>query len=131
MAGERMDRVSLDPASQQPQNFDSAVHREHAALFRDRGRGLMLGVVLTSDVAKPVETAARDAGFLVNAPAPNVIRLVPPLILTDAQVGDFLGAFPKILDAATRIFTMTRHFLRDDDRHARTSRRRFSGWPRN
>ncbi|GAA2402722.1 hypothetical protein GCM10010255_40680 [Streptomyces coeruleofuscus] len=31
-ADERMDRVSLDPASQQPQNFDSDVHKEHAAL---------------------------------------------------------------------------------------------------
>lgn len=34
-AGERMDRVSLNPASQQPQNFDSAIHKEHAALFRE------------------------------------------------------------------------------------------------
>jgi acetylornithine aminotransferase len=58
----------------------------------------MLGVVLTSDVAKPVELAARAAGFLVNAPAPNVIRLVPPLILTDGQVDEFLGALPGVLD---------------------------------
>ncbi len=35
VAGERVDRVSLDPASQQPQNFDSAIHVEHAALFRE------------------------------------------------------------------------------------------------
>lgn len=41
-AGERMDRVRLDPASQQPQNFDSAVHEEHAALFRE-GLALLAG----------------------------------------------------------------------------------------
>jgi DNA-binding MarR family transcriptional regulator len=35
IAGERADRVSLDPTSQQPQNFDSAIHVEHAALFRE------------------------------------------------------------------------------------------------
>ena len=35
ITGERMDRVSLDPVSQQPQNFDSALHIEHAALFRE------------------------------------------------------------------------------------------------
>lgn len=40
VAGERVDRVSLDPASQQPQNFDSAIHVEHAALFRE-GLGLL------------------------------------------------------------------------------------------
>jgi acetylornithine/N-succinyldiaminopimelate aminotransferase len=72
----------------------------HPLVDHVRGRGLMLGVVLTSDAAKRIEVAARDAGFLVNAPAPNVIRLVPPLILTDAQADDFLGALPKMLDAA-------------------------------
>jgi DNA-binding MarR family transcriptional regulator len=40
IAGERMDRVSLDPTSQQPQNFDATLHREHAALFRE-GLGLL------------------------------------------------------------------------------------------
>ncbi len=73
----------------------------HPLVDHVRGRGLMCGVVLTSDVAKPVEIAARDAGFLVNAAAPNVIRLVPPLILTDVQVDDFLGALPDIFKAAT------------------------------
>jgi acetylornithine aminotransferase len=70
----------------------------HPLVDHVRGRGLMCGVVLTSEVAKPVEVAARDAGFLVNAAAPNVIRLVPPLILTDAQVDDFVGALPGVLD---------------------------------
>lgn len=35
VAGERVDRVSLNPDSQQPQNFDAAIHDEHAALFRE------------------------------------------------------------------------------------------------
>src|SRR6476646_2659397 len=34
-AGERADRLSLDPASPQPQNFDSAIHEEQAALLRE------------------------------------------------------------------------------------------------
>ncbi len=71
----------------------------HPLVDHVRGRGLMCGIVLTSEVAKPVEGAAREAGFLVNAAAPNVIRLVPPLILTEAQVDDFVGALPKMLDA--------------------------------
>ncbi|MFD4552712.1 hypothetical protein ACFWP5_00055 [Streptomyces sp. NPDC058469] len=33
--GERVDRVGLDPTSRQPQNVDSAIHPEHAALFRE------------------------------------------------------------------------------------------------
>ena len=49
---------------------------------------------------KNVETAARKAGFLVNAAAPDVIRLAPPLIITEAQVDSFLVALPGILDTA-------------------------------
>jgi acetylornithine aminotransferase len=65
-----------------------------------RGRGLLRGVVLTAPHAKAVEVAARDAGFLVNAAAPDVVRLAPPLIITEAQIASFLAALPSILDTA-------------------------------
>jgi acetylornithine aminotransferase len=65
-----------------------------------RGVGAWLGVVLTRPVAGAVEKAARDAGFLLNAPAPDVLRLAPPLVVTDTQVDAFLAALPRLLDAA-------------------------------
>jgi acetylornithine aminotransferase len=65
-----------------------------------RGRGLLRGIVLSAPHGKAVENAARDAGFLVNAAAPDVIRLAPPLIVTAAQIDTFLSALPGILDAA-------------------------------
>ncbi|MFZ4372713.1 MAG: acetylornithine transaminase [Mycobacterium sp.] len=65
-----------------------------------RGRGLLRGVVLTAPHAKVVEGAAREAGFLLNAAAPDVVRLAPPLIITEAQIQDFLAALPAILDTA-------------------------------
>jgi acetylornithine/N-succinyldiaminopimelate aminotransferase len=65
-----------------------------------RGRGLLRGVVLTAPHAKAVELAAREAGFLVNAAAPDVIRLAPPLIITEDQIGSFVAALPAILDTA-------------------------------
>ncbi len=72
----------------------------HPLVDHVRGRGLLLGVVLREPAAKNVETAARDAGFLVNAAAPDVVRLAPPLIITDKQVDAFLAALPTILDTA-------------------------------
>ena len=72
----------------------------HPLVDHVRGRGLLLGVVLREPAAKNVETAARDAGFLVNAAAPEVVRLAPPLIITDEQVDVFLTALPTILDTA-------------------------------
>ncbi|MBV8994848.1 MAG: acetylornithine transaminase [Pseudonocardiales bacterium] len=60
--------------------------------------GLLIGIGLTSPVAPAVVTAARQAGLLVNAAVPDRVRLAPPLVLTDTQAREFLGALPAILD---------------------------------
>jgi acetylornithine/N-succinyldiaminopimelate aminotransferase len=73
----------------------------HPLLSGVRGTGLWLAAVLTSDVAPAVEASARRAGFLVNAVQPDAIRLAPPLILTAAEAGEFVAAFPGILDGAS------------------------------
>ncbi|MBX5485720.1 MAG: acetylornithine transaminase [Mycolicibacterium hassiacum] len=72
----------------------------HPLVDHVRGRGLLCGVVLKTEAAKAAEAAARDAGFLVNAAAPDVIRLAPPLIVTEEQIESFLSALPGVLDAA-------------------------------
>jgi acetylornithine aminotransferase len=71
---------------------------DHPLVDYVRGRGLLRGIVLTAPHGKAVENAARQAGFLVNAAAPDVIRLAPPLIITEEQIGSFLAALPGILD---------------------------------
>jgi acetylornithine/N-succinyldiaminopimelate aminotransferase len=72
----------------------------HHPLVREvRGLGLWLGVVLEAPVAPAAEAAARDAGFLVNAAAPDVLRLAPPLVVTRAQLDAFADALPGVLDS--------------------------------
>ncbi len=73
----------------------------HPLIEQVRGRGLLWGIVLSGDFAKPAEVAAREAGYLVNAAAPNVVRLAPPLIVTEAQLEGFVDALPAILDGAS------------------------------
>ncbi|WP_251092653.1 acetylornithine transaminase [Streptomyces sp. Caat 7-52] len=72
----------------------------HPLIDYVRGAGLLLGIVLTGPVAPQVQQAAQEAGFLVNAPAPDVVRLMPPLNLRDDEADALLGALPGILDAA-------------------------------
>ncbi|MFJ9666143.1 acetylornithine transaminase [Streptomyces sp. NPDC101219] len=72
----------------------------HPLVDHVRGAGLLLGIVLTEPLAPQAQQAAQDAGFLVNAPAPDVVRLMPPLTLADDAVDAFLGALPGILDEA-------------------------------
>ncbi|MFF9174841.1 acetylornithine transaminase [Streptomyces sp. NPDC014793] len=72
----------------------------HPMIDHVRGAGLLLGIVLTGPHAPQVQQAAQEAGFLVNAPAPDVVRLMPPLNLRDDETGALLRALPGILDAA-------------------------------
>jgi acetylornithine/N-succinyldiaminopimelate aminotransferase len=63
------------------------------------GEGLLLGIRLTRPVAAAVTAAALDAGFVVNAVAPDVLRLAPPLVLTAGQADAFVAALPGVLAA--------------------------------
>ncbi|HEY8479863.1 MAG TPA: acetylornithine transaminase [Spirillospora sp.] len=73
---------------------------DHPLLAGVRGRGLWRAAVLTGPHGSAVESAARDAGFLINAVQPDAVRLAPPLTLTAEQARSFTDAFPAILDAA-------------------------------
>ena len=70
----------------------------HPLVREVRGLGLWLGVVLDAPVAAAAALALREAGFLVNAAAPDVLRLAPPLVVTRAQLDAFADALPGVLD---------------------------------
>ncbi|MGW4275004.1 acetylornithine transaminase [Streptomyces seoulensis] len=72
----------------------------HPLVDHVRGAGLLLGIVLTGPHAQQAQQAAQEAGILVNAPAADVVRLMPPLNLGDDDVDAFLRALPGVLDAA-------------------------------
>jgi len=64
-----------------------------------RGSGLWYGVTLTSDCAAAVELAARERGLLVNPVRADVLRLAPPLIVTEAEVAEALRVLRAALEA--------------------------------
>ncbi|MBC2876628.1 MULTISPECIES: acetylornithine transaminase [Streptomyces] len=70
----------------------------HPLLRAVRGAGLLLGLVLERPVAVQVQRAALEAGFLVNATGPDVVRLAPPLVIGREQVDAFVRALPRMLD---------------------------------
>jgi acetylornithine aminotransferase len=65
-----------------------------------RGEGLLIGLDLTRPVSAEVAAAALAAGFILNNPTPQRIRLAPPLVLDDDDAEAFLAAWRGILDAA-------------------------------
>ncbi|MBI3393203.1 MAG: acetylornithine transaminase [Nitrospirae bacterium] len=74
----------------------NAIRAKHPDVVADvRGRGLMIGLELNRD-AKPVVDEALSRGLIANAAAGNVVRLLPPLIVTEAEADEAI----EILDAA-------------------------------
>lgn len=57
---------------------------ESGALREIRGRGLMIGIELTIDCGGLVEAALAE-GLLINVTAGNTVRLLPPLIIGEAE----------------------------------------------
>lgn len=51
-----------------------------------RGRGLLVAMAFSRDVAADVVAASRARGLLVNNVRPNAIRLMPPLNVTDDEI---------------------------------------------
>ncbi|HZG04420.1 MAG TPA: acetylornithine transaminase [Streptomyces sp.] len=75
----------------------------HPLVDQVRGAGLLLGIVLTEPVAPQVQQAAQEAGFLVNAAVPDVVRLAPPLIISEDEVDALVRSLPAVLDAVDGI----------------------------
>jgi acetylornithine/N-succinyldiaminopimelate aminotransferase len=55
-----------------------------------RGRGLMLGIVLDEPLAARAGRAALDCGVIVNAIGDSVLRVLPALTITEAEIDEAL-----------------------------------------
>ena len=62
-----------------------------------RGDGLMLAVELTTP-AKPIVDELLVAGFIVNCTRENILRILPPLIITQKQIDKFIGSLRPMLE---------------------------------
>jgi len=76
-----------------------AIASSRPSLVKDvRGRGLMWGLELTRDAAAVVP-AALERGVGVNRTAETVVRLLPPLVITEADVDEGLARLDAALGA--------------------------------
>jgi acetylornithine/succinyldiaminopimelate/putrescine aminotransferase len=64
-----------------------------------RGRGLMLACELDIPAGEVVRRALLEQRLVINATGPSTIRLLPPLILSAAEVDDALGRLGVVLES--------------------------------
>lgn len=67
-----------------------------------RGAGLLIGIEFTEPIAKKVALECQSQGVLVNGNSETVIRIAPPLIVTDRDLAKFLKVFTGSVHKVTR-----------------------------
>jgi len=68
--------------------------------FSVRGAGLLLGIAFDRPVAGGMVRKLMAAGFLATEAGPTVVRISPPLNVTEEEVAAFVEAFPTAAEEA-------------------------------
>lgn len=74
-----------------------AIGERHPGTIKEvRGLGLMIGCELVGS-SKEAAAALLQAGVLVNSIGEHVLRFVPPLVITKAEIDSFIPALEQVL----------------------------------
>jgi acetylornithine/succinyldiaminopimelate/putrescine aminotransferase len=72
--------------------------KEFPSIIADvRGMGLLVGMELTRDGA-PLVKACMEKGALINCTAGNILRFMPPLIVTEKDIDHLIDILEQIFD---------------------------------
>jgi acetylornithine aminotransferase len=63
-----------------------------------RGAGLLIGIEFNKPIAKKVAKRCEKLGVLVNGNSETVIRIAPPLIVSDREIMKFVKIFAQSVD---------------------------------
>ena len=78
--------------------------QDFKCVIEARGKGLLLGLAFDSDIAKKIALLCMEQGLLVNNLKPNLIRLIPPLIVQPGDIEKALAILRKaIIQASTNL----------------------------
>ncbi|HYG99430.1 MAG TPA: aspartate aminotransferase family protein [Terriglobales bacterium] len=107
---EELDRASLvKHAAELGSHFRDALlalKAKYVEIKEVRGLGLMIGVELTSaDLAKSIVTKMLERGIVINRTNNNVLRFLPPYLVTREHVDQVCSALDDILGSETAAST--------------------------
>jgi len=70
--------------------------QEFPFITQVRGRGLLLAIEFSSDIAEQITDACLERRLLVNRVKPNALRFIPPLIVTKSEIDEGLGILREV-----------------------------------
>ncbi|MGI6623052.1 MAG: acetylornithine transaminase [Acetivibrionales bacterium] len=71
---------------------------KHPIITEVRGKGLMIGVQLAAPIAVKLKKKFLEQGFLIGSVGDNIIRMLPPLIISKDDIDMYIAALDKVLD---------------------------------
>ncbi|HHV59780.1 MAG TPA: aspartate aminotransferase family protein [Clostridiaceae bacterium] len=71
--------------------------QKHGIISNIRGKGLMIGMEFNKEIAVEIKNLCFKEGYLVGNVGPNIIRILPPLILKMEDVDLFIDMFGRVL----------------------------------
>ena len=74
-----------------------ALRSKHPVVHGVRGRGLLIGLELLQEIAAELNLACVEHGLLANPVRPDVLRLMPPLILSAEDVDEAVDVIDRAL----------------------------------
>lgn len=74
------------------------LQQQHAIVKEVRGSGLILGLEIDGD-GVPLVAACRERGVLINCTQGNVLRFLPPLIVSREEIDQVIDILDKVLAA--------------------------------
>jgi len=63
-----------------------------------RGKGLMIGIELAINKAEEIKNRCFEKKYLVGSVGQNIIRLLPPLIITKDDINEMIEMFDGVLE---------------------------------
>ena len=94
----RLQESVLEKESTFRAGFDKLRERFPEMITEVRGRGLILGLQLNQDPT-PIVTAARERGLLIITCGTNVLRFVPPLVISNEEIAEGLAILEEAMEA--------------------------------
>ena len=76
-----------------------SLRQKYQFITEVRGRGLLVAMEFSRDIAESVVMACVEKGLLINRLKPDAVRFMPPLIIGNDEVDEALGILDKVLSS--------------------------------
>lgn len=95
-----LEKKLMENASKQGNYFMKKLNelkKNHSIIKEVRGKGLIIGVELNSE-GKGIVSKCMEKGLLINCASDNVLRFLPPLIITKKEIGNAIKILSSVLE---------------------------------